>query len=42
MIVPILVVLGLGSLFAGFVSILGARFTDTNPYLAIAMSLTCM
>ncbi len=42
MIVPILVVLGLGSLFAGFVSILVASFTDTNPYLAIAMSLTCM
>jgi len=42
MIVPIIVVLGLGSLFAGLVSILMAKLTRTNVYLSIAMSLTCM
>lgn len=42
MIVPIIVVLGLGSLFAGLMSIIMAKVTKTNPYLAIAMSLTCM
>lgn len=42
MIVPILVVLGLGSLFAGLMSVIMAKITKTNPYLAIAMSLTCM
>ena len=42
MLVPILVVLGVGSLFTGIVAIVLARITKMNPYLSIALGLTCM
>lgn len=42
MLVPILVVLGVGSVFTGIVAIVLARITKMNPYLAIALGLTCM
>lgn len=42
MLLPIVVVLGLGSLFTGIVAIVLAKFMKMNPYLAIALGLTCM
>lgn len=42
MLVPIIVVLGLGSLFTGLVAVILAKLTKINPYLAVALGLTCM
>ena len=42
MIVPILVILGLGSLFGGLMALIMGKLTKTNPYLSVAMCLTCM
>ncbi|SDK60668.1 hypothetical protein [Natronincola ferrireducens] len=42
MIVPLAVVLGIGSVCTGIMSVMLAKITKVNTYLAIALSLTCM
>jgi len=42
MLVPIIVVLGLGSVFTGIAAVFLAKVMKMNPYLAVALGLTCM
>lgn len=42
MIVPLVVILGVGSIFTGIMAIILAKITRVNGYLAIALGLTCM
>lgn len=42
MLTAIVVVLGIGSIFTAIAAVVLAKFTNMNPYLAIALGLTCM
>lgn len=42
MLLAIIVVLGIGSIFTSIAALLLAKITNTNPFMAVAMGLTCM